>query len=357
MKQVLFPILDAVMILLMFFMMLVGQVTEKWVAAARDADAVPGMEKVIQGLREENGHLSNAKGGLEHENGILKGEKKALENKGEKLAHEKGGLENQLGTLNAEKQGLENENKHLADELGGTQKKLGQVNLKLSDMKSRFQSGAPVTLMIVVDITRSQQPNIDEHRSCLEAIFRTIPKSSIDFRVGILPFRDGLIKKNGKIVRFPITRILPKYEDASRSQDAALTFLASLRAEKSNTEHYSVFVEAISMIREAHPQAEPERRLRILFSGDTGPAELEGGLGYSPRERKVKQEILTGVKYWVRKGNRGVIAFYTENAFTQKDPGAAESRRWFQDLGNVSPHSEFYTSTSKLIIAINNASE
>jgi len=357
MRRFLFPMLDMLMILLMYFMMLYSQVAKDLEVAAKDTAAVPGMEEEIKILNEENTNLLNAQGGLEKKNGILKKDNEALGNENQKLLHDNGGLGNQLSAMNEKNKGLESENEQLADDLGGTQNQLGQKDKELSDMKSRFHSGPAATLVIMPDTTGSQQPNIDAHRSCLKAIFKTIPKSSADFRVGILPFRNGLIKKNGQIVRFPITRILPKYEDDSRSQNAALAFLDSMRAEKSNTEHYPVFIEAVAMLRAAHPQVEPKRRLRILFSGDTGPAELEGGLGYSPYEHKVKQEILSGMKHWVRHGNRGVISFYTENEFTKTDPGAAVSRRWFQDLGNVSPESEFFTDTSELIIAINNAAE
>lgn len=213
-------------------------------------------------------------------------------------------------------------------------------------LSSRIRSGDPVTLLVMIDVSQSMTEPIKELRSSLGALFEQLPNTSKDFRVGGLAFRRGVVS------RFPITPIVPTYEDDGRSQTAALAFVESLRAEGGYTDHLPVFREAVAMLAKAHPKPEAELKQRIIFLGDVGPSELDGKPGFNAQERATKDRILSAVTKWAKVGNRAVASLYTESEFSAKDPSSAESRQWFEALGRVSPPSAFYSDTSSLLRAV-----
>ena len=191
---------------------------------------------------------------------------------------------------------------------------------------------------------------IADLRAAIITLFEFMPNASKDFRVGILAFRQGVVN------RYPITPILPKYEDSGQSQKSVLDFLGSLTAKQSATEHSSVFREALAMLKNTHPIPNVKRKERIVFLGDVGTSELDGQPGYSASERATKNRLTSGFTKWSSKGNRGVAALYAESNYNANDPSAAESRQWFKELGSVSPNSSYNADSNALLRAILNAS-
>ena len=177
-----------------------------------------------------------------------------------------------------------------------------------------------------------------------------MPNASKDFRVGILAFRNGVVD------RFPITPILPTYEDEGRSQKSVLEFLQNLSVEKSATDHLPVFREAFAMLQEAHPTPDAKRKERIIVLSDVGPSELDKQPGYSQAERETKDLITHEATEWAGNGNRAIEALFVESNYTAQDPATDEHREWFKSLGNVSPKSAFYTDGNALLRAILHAS-
>lgn len=302
--------LDVMFNLVMCFMVIAHATSRKLTSVRAVASTVPDLKLEINGLDRENGLLTN------------------------KVTSQ----EITIGRLNTENGGLE-----LA---------VGKLNEKIGEYESRFQSGKPVTVVFLVDTTLSMRETISRLGVGMETTCEIMPNRSKDFRVGIIGFRRGVD------ARFEITRILPRHEDNVASQRSVLSFIKGLKTENGWTEHKSVFLAAVRAISKAHPTADPEREIILCVLGDVGPSELDEKQGYtSPEERVAKREILAGLKKWVRMGNHSVMALYAESKSTEADPSGAENKKWFQDLGSVSPKSGFYTDTTALLQAIHHATE
>lgn len=306
---------DVILQLLVMFMILVPWFFQRMRSSQAVASLVPEMEIRISGLE---GQLEIGRRDLTqaHRNG---GKLRSIIN----------GKDRQIGDLHDT---------------------VGQLTVDNGELRSRLRSGDPVTVVVLIDVTASMSEAIEVLRSSMAALFEFMPNTSSDFRVAILGFR------NGVVVRFPVTPIVPVYQDGGKSQRSVLAFLQSLKAENGHTNHEPVFREALSMLAEAHPKIDAERKERIIFLGDMGPAELDRQVGYSLAEREAKSRILRSVAMWAQQGNRAVEALYAESNYTRQDPAAAESREWFEALGGVSQNSAFYTDTNALLRAILHAS-
>jgi len=315
-KSIVYAILtDVLFNLLVFFMLLVGTKSQELSVSQATASLVPKMEITIHGL----------KGQLE------KTEKNLTQ------AHQMGARDKSI---------IDGQYRQIGD----LQDLVGQLESENKDTLARFRSGDAVTVIVLIDVTNSMSNSIVELQSSMATLFEFMPNTSKDFQVGILAFRKGVV------ARYPLTPVVPTYEDGGQSQRSVLAFIESLEAKQGRTDLLPVFQEAFSMFAKAHPNPNAERKERLIFLGDTGPSEIDEENDYSPSERDIKRRILRGVTQWARQGNRAVEALYVESDWTEKDPAAEESREWFKALGAVSPQSEFYTDTSALLRAILHAS-
>jgi len=318
---------DVLFTLLAFYMMKIGVKSRELVTIQVVASQVPGLEKSITGYQ---GKL------LEVENILANAHKK-----GRDLRSVIDGKETEIGDLKKVVGKVHLENGALK---GKVQELEGDIE------KSRFRSGAPFTLLVVIDITQSMTEPLEALREAIAALFEVLPNTSKDFRVAVLAMRHGVV------ARYEVTQILPTYEDEGRSQATVLDFLDSLEVQKSHTDHLPVFREAIGMLSQAHSDADSDRRIRLLFCGDVGTSEVDEKPGYSAEERKIKNRILNGVKKWTTLGNHAVTSLYAESKYTEQDPSSDESREWFKALGSVSPQSHFYSDSSEMLRAVFRAS-
>ncbi|TWT86733.1 hypothetical protein Mal64_35620 [Pseudobythopirellula maris] len=227
-------------------------------------------------------------------------------------------------------------------------KALGGYKSLVTDLRSKIPNDAPVTLLIVVDETWSMAAPHREIVSGTKTLCAFMSSRSESFRFGAISFRQGVSKQ------LPIMEILPTSEDEGASELKAMQFLATLKVERSNTDHGPVLREAIRVL-EADARRDPQRKFRLVFVGDVGPAELDGAAGYSRQEKLVKQELLGLVRRWAQRGDRAVASLYAESDWTKSDPASAESRAWFKALGSVSEGSSFTTDTGELQRTIFNA--
>jgi hypothetical protein len=344
-KSVFYAIfIDIMFTLLTFLMLRMGVKSRELSESQALAGQVPGLESTITVLSDkvEDGRAEKARG---HRQGIayqkvIRGKEKVIGNLAaelDKLNLEKGVLTGQVGSLS-------NANAVL-------QTSVDQLTADQKELQSRFRSGAPVTVVVMIDVTVSMQESIDELLASLAALCQFMPITSEEFRVGIVAFRQGVVAE------FPITRILPKYEDRGQSQQAVLSFVDSLNAERALTDHLPVFKRATEMLKLAPPSGSQRQKEWLVLLGDTGPAELDGTAGYNSAERARKDLILRDAQQWVRQGQRAFVSLYAESDFTKQDPAAEESRQWFESLGKISANSKFYTAPSKLLVAILHASQ
>lgn len=309
------PFVDLMMILLICLMpMIAGQAKELDVVKTVAAK-VPDYEETIEGLQGTVDTLSEGLTNSEEEGAILR-------------------------AIIAKKDDL----------IGEQQTIIKGLNSDLDKIKSRLKPGDPVTVMILIDVTNSMQPAIDELRVTLATICEITGNLSKDFRVGIIAFRDG------SVAEFPITRIAPKYEDNGESQAKVLAFVNGLKPKRSSTEHLAVFEKAIGMLRAAHPEPDASRRERIVFIGDVFTNELDDYSEYTNGERRIARRIVGGLKKWAQQGNRAVESLYADTDGPKTHPWETESRKWFRAIGSVSPKSAAYDDTSSLLHAVLHAS-
>lgn len=333
---------DLLFNLLAFYMLMVGVKTEEVKTSQVVASRVPGLEEHVMGLQ---GQLEDAKKDLTFANEQGDKFRSLLKGKEMKIGH----LKDQYQLLSSAKGGLEKQLGLMASELGGMKITVGQQKKKISEYENRFRAGVPVTIVVVIDVTASMQPAIDELLMALSTLLETVPTTSIDFRVGIVAFRKGVVAE------FPISKVLAHYEDEGKSQKAVLNFVDSLRASNSMTRHLPAFRRAGELFKQAHAKHDPKRKETLIFIGDVGCSEIDERPGYSFEERKVMGQILSAMKQWVRQKNRAVASLYVESEHTRKDPSARESRQWFESLGSLSPTSAFYTDTNELLRAMQKA--
>ena len=266
-----------------------------------------------------------------------------------------GGLQEQVGQLTNENRGFEIQIGNLNIENGGLKQTISNQGKLIGSLQdeidkyARFRSGKAVTAILLLDVSGSMGGPIEQLGIGMEAICEIMPNRSKDFRVGILAFRKGVI------ARYPITQILPAYEDNGNSQQAVLSFIQALKPDDGWTEHESVFQEAVKAVSNAHEKPDPDREVIVVLMGDVGPSELDGKLGYTRSERDTKQRILSSMKKWASRGNNSVKTLYAESNHTRDDPSRAESKQWFEDLGAVSPKSASYSDTTSLLQAIYHA--
>lgn len=334
---------DISILLLAIFVLREDGKSKLLAASELKAAGVPGMEEKITGLQGELDEANTALTQARDEGAELDS---VLENQETRF----GDLKNQLDLTSSENGDLKKKLGRLNTQNGQLTATVGELTGQLSTIQAHFRAGAPVTLVVLIDGTWSMEQLHADLRLSLSTLFEFMPNTSKDFRVGILLFRDGVIKE------FPITQVLPIYEDKGHSQQAVLTFVDSFTAIRSHTDQLPVFQRAVQMIAAAHPQVDPTRKERILLLSDVGPSEADRIQGYSEAERKTKTRILSGMKKWAEHGNRGVAAIYAESQDSQQDPGAAESRQWFQKMGHVSPKSDFYTNANQALRAVLQAS-
>ncbi len=299
---------DVLFNLLAFYMMLVGDRTEE---LTKIQAVVPGLQKDIKGLRGE----------------LKKGKKELTRSKkqGDKYRAVIAGQDVQIGKFQTTVKDL-----------------TGQI----SEIKKHFRAGAPVTIVILIDVSASLDKLIEDLLVSMSTLFESLPDTSKDFRVSILAFRYGVVAE------FPLTQILPYSVDQGASQQSVLAFIELLTVQDSFTNFLPVFKKAFVVLNEAHPRVDPARRERLILISDTGPSESDKRLGYSDEEQEVKRRLLSYTARWAKMGNRGVVTLYAESANAKQDPGGPESKQWFEDLGNVSQHSAFYTNSNHLLRAI-----
>lgn len=220
-------------------------------------------------------------------------------------------------------------------------KTIGGYKSLVTDLRSKIPDDAPVTLLIVVDETWSMTAPHREIVSGTKTLCAFMSSRSESFRFGVISFRQGISRQ------LPIMGIRPTDEDGGASERKAMDFLATLKVKRSHTDHAPVLREAIRAL-EADARRDPQRKFRLVFVGDVGPAELDGVAGYSGQERLVKEDLLKLVSDWAQSGDRAVASLYAESDWTRNDPAAAESRAWFKALGSVSEGSSFTTDTGEL---------
>ena len=279
------------------------------------ASQVPGMEKRLEGLE---GQLEKGKRELVHSH-----------RNGDRLRSIIDGKDRQIGDLHDT---------------------VGQLTVDNGVLRSRIRSGDPVTVVVMIDTTASMTEPIAMLRSSMVTLFEFMPNLSKQFSVGICAFR------NGVVARYPVTPILPMYQDNGESQQALLSFLNSLGAQQAYTNHQPVFDEALKMFATVGKSRVPNLKERLIFLGDVGTSELDQTAGYTATERGVANQILKKVRTWALQEDRAVEALYVTSATSMQDPSADESRAWFKSLGNVSRKSAFYTDTNALLRAILHAS-
>ncbi|TWT43470.1 hypothetical protein [Botrimarina hoheduenensis] len=220
-------------------------------------------------------------------------------------------------------------------------KALGGYRSLVKDLRSKIPDDAPVTLLIVVDETWSMTAPHREIVSGTKTLCAFMSSRSESFRFGVISFRNGISKQ------LPIMEICPTSEDGGASERKVMDFLATLKVRRSHTDHAPVLREAIRAL-EADARRDPQRKFRLIFVGDVGPAELDGAVGYSSQEKLIKQDLLDLVHRWAQPGDRAVASLYAESDWTRNDPASAESRAWFEALGSVSEGSSFTTDTGEL---------
>lgn len=316
---------DVLFNLLAFYMLMVGVKTEALTTSEALAAEVPGLKKDVTGMK---GMLAKAEEDLT----------KAKE-QGDKAQSLLKGKDVKFGRLKKEFQ-------LLTSKLGGLKKTISQQDVVIKNFQKHFRAGKPITLLVMIDVTASMQQPIDDLLSALSAVCEYLPMTSKQFSVGILGFRQGVVAE------FPVTPILPHYEDNSRSEQSVLNFVKSLRPVNAWTEQESVFERAKSMLQAAGSSADPESVVHIVYLSDTGPSELDGVVGYNATERQMKARILRSMQQWASRGQRGISSLYVESEYTKKDPAGSESRQWFEALGSVSESSGFYTDSSELLRAL-----
>lgn len=220
-------------------------------------------------------------------------------------------------------------------------KVIGGFRSLVTDLRSKIPDDAPVTLLIVVDETWSMTAPHREIVSGTKTLCAFMSSRSESFRFGVISFRQGISKQ------LPIMEIRPTGEDGGASERKVMDFLATLTVKRAHTDHRPVLREAIRAL-EVDARHDPQRKFRLVFVGDVGPAELDGVAGYSQQERLVKQDLLALVRRWAQPGDRAVASLYAESDWTKNDPASAESRAWFKALGSVSEGSSFTTDTGEL---------
>lgn len=370
---------DALFQLLVIFLVCVAAAQEETREAQTVAEQVPGLltelDVVREGWRTEQmtvGELAGENGRLKHsldlartelttQSGVLSDQEKELRT----ILDAFGWLKQEQATKEEALQMARSENDAQSKVIHKQQRDVEQAHRLNADLKEAFhslerdyhvlqgklKSGPPVTLVVMSDGTASMTEALAMTRESLATLFEVMPNTSRDFRVGVLAFRRGVV------ARFPITQILPAYEDGGASQRAALEFLDSLQVEDSITDHLPVFEEAIRMMAAAHPEPDPERKERIILIGDVGVSEFDGQQGYSEPERERKDHILRLLRDWANERDRAVEALYAENAWVIKnDPARVENKAWFEDLGRISPQSACYTESSAILRALLHAS-
>jgi hypothetical protein len=307
--------IDLMSIILICVLPLIAQQSKDLQGAQADAASVPKLKDTIEGLRGTVKSLSK---------GLSDSEKR-----GSGLRETIGDKDGEIGRMQGIVQGLSG---------------------RIGELEDQLRPGDPVTVLILIDVTNSMEPCIRELRVTLSTICEITASLSKDFRVGILAYRDGVVAE------FPITPILPKYEDEGKSQAEVLAFVETLHSKPSWTRHLPVFERGMSMLRTAHPQIDPARRERVVLIGDAFTNEIDGKGSYSETERKEAQRIVAGLTKWAQQGNRAVEALYTDNFPDQVEEGETESREWFVALGQVSPQSASYDDSGLLLRAILHAS-
>ena len=238
----------------------------------------------------------------------------------------------------------------LGDRVGNLQGANAQLSQENGKLRSHLRSGDAVTVVVLIDTTPSMKVVLTELLESLQTLFEYMPKTSKDFRVGVLAFQ------NGVVAELPITQVHPVYADGGRSQRAVLKFVAGLTTYGNQTNHLPVFQKAMRWFETAHPTPDADRKERLIFLGDVGPSEVDNVAGYSDDELKTSRQIVGDVRKWASSGDRAVESLYAQSEFTKSDPGAKTSRSWFRALGQVSKQSAFYTDSDALLWAVLHAS-
>lgn len=208
----------------------------------------------------------------------------------------------------------------------------------------RLRSGPPMRLTILIDVTGSMRPAIDELRVCLATSTEVLPHVSKRVEIACIAFRNGIVSE------LPMMEVEPSWKDQGASQQTVLDWVDGLSTKAEFTEHRSVFEKAFNILMQ--PSSE-ETIHRLIFIGDVGPAEIDRQLGYTAREREEKAKLVRAARRWcAMRPLNGVTALYADTEWAAADPYSEESREWFRELGRVSPNSQSFESTGSMLRAV-----
>lgn len=320
-----FTILCDVAFQIIVALLLLVQISSvKLVQVTKVADSVPNLEEQIAGL-DDALTTSQAAG---------RGKDKKIDELEDRLDRAEADGADKDGVIEGLNQSISKARTSAVEKDGiieGLKRKIGKQGQEigeLTDQLGRLQPASALQLIVIVDVTGSQEPHIKRLRDTLKSLFDWLPYLAKKCKIGVLGVRDGVV------FRFNLTDIKPHYSDGGRSQKALLDFLDNLNTKRSLVNHGAAIQEAIDTLGTEIKGTQQQ----ILLLGDVGCSELDGQQGHSPKERQAAGELINKVGDWVRSGD--------DRTFTTVYTGVANSldQQWFQRLAQ--PRVENYSTDS-----------
>lgn len=173
---------------------------------------------------------------------------------------------------------------------------------ELTDQLAKLTPAEELELVVILDVTASQQPNIRQLRDNLKSLMDWLVLLSQSCKIGVVGIRSKVEYE------FPMTEIKPYYTDGGRSQRNLLTWLDQLQTETDSVNHPAAFSKAFNMFGEPSPSTHQQ----VLFLSDIGCSEIDGTIGYSESDLDQANQLIRTVRNWgAVNQNRSVGTIYT----------------------------------------------
>ncbi len=243
-------------------------------------------------------------------------------------------LEAQLSKSEQDKVSLEVENRGFAVD-AENQKITNEDSKKSGDISSQ-----PLDLVVVIDISGSMSSQIEQLKTSIEALSKSLPAISPRVTISIIAYAKGTIYSllNQKIEYDP--------EKLHHSAQQLIEFTKGLKAGGGNADIEQALLKALEVSKASLGN---EGRQAVVVFGDVGPYEVKNVTIGSTRQSQIENNIVSKVMSLSKQNaNFTMVACFTGNGSSRRDRA---SKQFFEHLAVAAGDRGVFTNDSSGVLS------